>query len=133
VSSLSIISPSRFFRLSKEGLILAACLWPTLSWGADWRAVSSANANGTVFSVDIDSIVERDNLISAWTMESRKSPKSMKLQGKRFKYMSYKALRYFNCDSGRIAIAQGIFYSRGSGDLPPSGVPIKRKEVQVEG
>lgn len=86
-----------------------------LSWGADWRAVSSANANGTVFSVDIDSIVERDSLISAWTMESRKSPKNMNLHGKRFKYMSYKALRYFNCDSGRSAIAQGIFYSRRSG------------------
>lgn len=97
-------------------LILFAFLVSALSSNAtEWRSVSATNDVGTLFFVDVDSIKDDGRHVVAWTKENRKSPKQVMFNGKSVSYMSYIALRVFDCQQQRSAIVQGTFYSKANG------------------
>ncbi len=82
----------------------------------------------------MDSLTGDGRLIRAWTMETRKTPKTLKLNNKPVSYRSYIALRVFDCRSRRSAIIQGTFYDRpqGEGDVLHSfSIPLSKELFSV--
>ena len=82
---------------------------------SDWKQVGKTNENGTSFYVDTDSINGDDSLKKAWVLEDRKISKSVKINGKTIKYLSYKSLRVVYCDKNISSHQRGILYSKRNG------------------
>ena len=100
-------------------LLFLIFFYSSFCTAADWQAVSPENGNGTSFFIDMDSVAEDGQFTRAWTMESRKKPKTVTFRNKSVKYQSYVALRFFDCTGGRSAIVKGTFYTlpKGKGDV----------------
>ena len=96
-------------------LFLLLLLYTTQTWATDWKQVGKSNENGTSFYVDTDSINGDDSLKKAWVLEDRSSSKSVKVNGKTIKYMSYKSLRIVYCDKNISSHQRGIFYNKSNG------------------
>ena len=87
----------------------------TLLMASDWKPVGKTNENGTSFYVDTESINGDDSLKKAWVLEDRATSKSVKVNGKTIKYLSYKSLRVVYCDKNINSHQRGIFYSKRNG------------------
>ena len=96
-------------------LFLLLLLYTTQTWATDWKQVGKSNENGTSFYVDTDSINGDESLKKAWVLEDRSSSKSVKVNGKTIKYMSYKSLRIVYCDKNISSHQRGIFYNKRNG------------------
>ena len=83
---------------------------------SDWKQVGKTNDNGTSFYVDTESINGDDSLKKAWVLEDRTTSKSVKVNGKTIKYLSYKSLRVVYCDKNISSHQRGIFYSKRNGN-----------------
>jgi len=90
-------------------------LQATSLMAADWKQVGKTNENGTSFYIDTESINGDDSLKKAWVLEDRTTSKSVKVNGKTIKYMSYKSLRVVYCDKHISSHQRGIFYSKRNG------------------
>ena len=105
----------------KKTLPILLLLVSISSIASDWKQVGKTNENGTSFYVDTESINGDDSLKKAWILEDRTSSKSVKVNGKTIKYLSYKSLRIVYCDKNISSHQRGIFYSKRNGhglDLP---------------
>ena len=90
-------------------------LQATSLMAADWVKVGKTNDVGTSFYVDTESINGDDSLKKAWVLEDRSTAKSVKVNSKTIKYMSYKSLRVVYCDKNISSHQRGIFYSKRNG------------------
>ena len=99
----------------KKTLPILLLLVSISSIASDWKQVGKANENGTSFYVDTESINGDDSLKKAWILEDRTSSKSVKVNGKTIKYLSYKSLRIVYCDKNISSHQRGIFYSKRNG------------------
>ena len=82
----------------KLAVLIFISLQATSLMASDWKQVGKTNENGTSFYVDTESINGDDSLKKAWVLEDRKLSKSVQINGKTIKYMSYKSLRVVYCD-----------------------------------
>jgi hypothetical protein len=99
----------------KKTLQILLLLVSTSSIASDWKQVGKTNENGTSFYVDTESINGDDTLKKAWVLEDRTTSKSVKVNGKTIKYLSYKSLRVVYCDKNISRHQRGIFYSKRNG------------------
>ena len=99
----------------KLALLIFISVQVTSVMATDWVQVSKTNENGTRFYVDVDSINGDESLRKAWVLEDRKSSKTVKVNGKSIKYMSYKSLRVVYCDQLISSHQRGVFYSKNLG------------------
>ena len=99
----------------KKTLPILLLLVSISSIASDWKQVGKTNENGTSFYVDTESINGDDSLKKAWILEDRTSSKSVKVNGKTIKYLSYKSLRIVYCDKNISSHQRGIFYSKRNG------------------
>ena len=99
----------------KKTLPILLLLVSISSIASDWKQVGKANENGTSFYVDTESINGDYSLKKAWILEDRTSSKSVKVNGKTIKYLSYKSLRIVYCDKNISSHQRGIFYSKRNG------------------
>ena len=99
----------------KLAVLIFISLQATSLMASDWMQVGKTNENGTSFYVDTESINGDDSLKKAWVLEDRKLSKSVQINGKTIKYMSYKSLRVVYCDKNISSHQRGIFYSKRNG------------------
>ena len=99
----------------KLAVLIFLLLQSTHLLASDWKQVGKTNENGTSFYVDTESINGDDSLKKAWVLEDRKLSKSVKINGKTIKYLSYKSLRVVYCDKNISSHQRGIFYSKRNG------------------
>jgi len=99
----------------KLAIFIFVSLKATSLMASDWNQVGKTNENGTSFYVDTESINGDDSLKKAWVLEDRTTSKSVKVNGKTIKYMSYKSLRVVYCDKNISSHQRGIFYSKRNG------------------
>ena len=102
--------------MNMKSVVFALLLsYISMVMATDWVQVSKTNENGTRFYVDVDSINGDESLRKAWVLEDRKSSKTVKVNGKSIKYMSYKSLRVVYCDQLISSHQRGVFYSKNLG------------------
>jgi len=99
----------------KLAVLIFLLLQSTHLLASDWKQVGKTNENGTSFYVDTESINGDDSLKKAWVLEDRKLSKSVKVNGKTIKYLSYKSLRVVYCEKNISSHQRGIFYSKRNG------------------
>ena len=99
----------------KLAVLIFLLLQSTHLLASDWKQVGKTNDVGTSFYVDTESINGDDSLKKAWVLEYRSTTKSVKVNGKTIKYMSYKSLRVVYCDKNISSHQRGIFYSKRNG------------------
>ena len=99
----------------KKTLQILLLLVSTSSIASDWKQVGKTSENGTSFYVDTESINGDDSLKKAWVLEDKTTSKSVKVNGKTIKYLSYKSLRVVYCDKNISSHQRGIFYSKRNG------------------
>jgi hypothetical protein len=99
----------------KIAVLIFISLQATSLMASVWKQVGKTNENGTSFYVDTESINGDDSLKKAWVLEDRTTSKSVKVNGKTIKYLSYKSLRVVYCDKNISSHQRGIFYSKRNG------------------
>jgi len=99
----------------KLAVLIFISLLATSLMASDWKQVGKTNENGTSFYVDTESINGDDSLKKAWVLEDRTTSKSVKVNGKTIKYLSYKSLRVVYCEKNISSHQRGIFYSKRNG------------------